>query len=48
MEGEKKGDHLEDQGVDGRMGSQWVLGTMAGGVYNEFTWLRIGACGGLF
>jgi hypothetical protein len=24
--------HLEDQGVDGRMGSQWILGRLAGGV----------------
>jgi hypothetical protein len=25
-------DHLEDQGVDGKMGSEWILGTLAGGV----------------
>jgi hypothetical protein len=25
-------DHLEDQGVDGRMGSEWILGRLAGGV----------------
>jgi hypothetical protein len=24
--------HSEDQGVDGRMGSDWILGTLAGGV----------------
>jgi hypothetical protein len=24
--------HLEDQGVDGRMGSEWILGTLAGKV----------------
>jgi hypothetical protein len=24
--------HLEDQGVDGRMGSIWTLGRLAGGV----------------
>jgi hypothetical protein len=31
--GEK--DHLEDQGVDGRMGSKWILGRLVGvcGVY---------------
>jgi hypothetical protein len=23
-------DHLEDQGVDGRMGSVWILGRLAG------------------
>jgi hypothetical protein len=28
--GEKR-DHLEDQGVDGRMGSEWLLGRLAGG-----------------
>jgi hypothetical protein len=26
----KEGDHLEDQGVDGRMGSKWTLGRLAG------------------
>jgi hypothetical protein len=25
-------DHLEDQGLDGRMGSEWILGRFAGGV----------------
>jgi hypothetical protein len=34
--------HLEDQGVDGRMGSEWILGRLAGGVYDGFSWLRIG------
>jgi hypothetical protein len=24
--------HLEDQDVDGRMGSEWILGRLAGGV----------------
>jgi hypothetical protein len=24
-------DHLKDQGVDGRMGSKWTLGTLVGG-----------------
>jgi hypothetical protein len=23
--------HLEDQGIDGRMGSEWTLGRLAGG-----------------
>jgi hypothetical protein len=23
--------HLKDQGIDGRMGSEWILGRMAGG-----------------
>jgi hypothetical protein len=25
-------DHLEDQGIDGRMGSEWILGRLAGGM----------------
>jgi hypothetical protein len=28
----KKGDHLKDQGVDGKMESAWILETLAGGV----------------
>jgi hypothetical protein len=31
-ESQKETDHLEYQGVDGRMGSEWVLGRLAGGV----------------
>jgi hypothetical protein len=37
---------LEDQGVDGRMESEWILGRLAGGVYSESIWLRIGTGGG--
>jgi hypothetical protein len=37
----------EDQDVDGRMGSEWILGRMARGVWSGFNWLRIGAGGGL-
>jgi hypothetical protein len=40
-------DHLEDQGVGGRMGSKWTLGSLVGGVWSGFTWLRIGIAGGL-
>jgi hypothetical protein len=30
--GKPKGkNHLEDQGVDGRMGSKWTLGRLVGG-----------------
>jgi hypothetical protein len=29
-EGER--DHLEDQGVDGMMGSEWIVGILAAGV----------------
>jgi hypothetical protein len=28
---EGKGRHLEDQGIDGRMGSKWTLGRLVGG-----------------
>jgi hypothetical protein len=40
-------DSLEDQGVDGRMGSKWTLGRLVGGVWSGFTWQRIGIVGGL-
>jgi hypothetical protein len=26
---QKERDHLENQGVDGRMGSEWILGRLA-------------------
>jgi hypothetical protein len=41
MENQKKRDHLEDQGVDGRMRSEWILGRLAGGVYSVPSWLKI-------
>jgi hypothetical protein len=40
-ESQKERDHLEGQGVDGRIGSEWILGSSAGGVYSGFSWLRI-------
>jgi hypothetical protein len=39
--------HLEDEGVDGRVGSKWTLGRLAWGVWSGFSWLRIGTVGGL-
>jgi hypothetical protein len=42
----KEKDHSEDRGVDGRMGSEWIMGRLAGG-WSGFNCLRIGACGGL-
>jgi hypothetical protein len=39
--------HLEDQGVDGRMGSHWILRRLVGGEWSGFTWLRIETVGGL-
>jgi hypothetical protein len=40
-ESPKEIDHSEDQGVDGRMGSEWILVRLAGGVWIVFDWLRI-------
>jgi hypothetical protein len=42
-------DHLEGQGIVGRMGSKWTLGRLVGGGEgcSGFTWLRIGIVGGL-
>jgi hypothetical protein len=31
----------EDQGIGGRMGSEWILGRLAAEVWIEFEWLRI-------
>jgi hypothetical protein len=31
-ESQNERDNLEDQGVDGRMRSEWILGRLAGGV----------------
>jgi hypothetical protein len=42
----KENDQLEDQGVDGKMGSKWTLGRLFGGC-NGFTWLKIGTGGRL-
>jgi hypothetical protein len=36
---------LEYQGIDGKMGSEWILGRLAGGI--GFDWLRIGTGGEL-
>jgi hypothetical protein len=41
VESRKEIDHSEDQGVDGRMGSEWILEELAGGVIG-FDSLRIG------
>jgi hypothetical protein len=32
-------DHLEDQDIDGRMGSKWTLERLVGEVWSGFTWL---------
>jgi hypothetical protein len=38
---------LGDQRVDGRVGSEWILGRLAGGMWSGSSWLRIGTGGGL-
>jgi hypothetical protein len=38
---------LEDKGIEGRMGSKWIFGRLAGSMLSGFNWLRIGASGGL-
>jgi hypothetical protein len=43
----KERDHSEDQGVDEMMGSEWILGKLAGGVWIGLDWFRIGNGGEL-
>jgi hypothetical protein len=38
---------LKDRGVDGRTGSEWILGTLTEGAWSGFNYLRIWAGGGL-
>jgi hypothetical protein len=37
-ESPKEGDHSEDQGVGGKMGSEWILGRLAWG---GMDWVRL-------
>jgi hypothetical protein len=47
-ESPKERDHLEDQGVDGRMEVGWILGRLAGGGrWSGYICLRIGTVGRL-
>jgi hypothetical protein len=39
-------DHSENQDVNGRMGSEWILGRLAAGVSSGSSWIRIGTDGG--
>jgi hypothetical protein len=32
FDGKARRDHLEDQGIDGRMGLEWIIGRFTGGV----------------
>jgi hypothetical protein len=38
---------FKDQGVDGRMRSEWILRRLAGRMLSGFSWLSTGASGGL-
>jgi len=40
-------DHLEDQGVDGRIISRWIFRKWDGRACTGLMWLRIGTGGGL-
>jgi hypothetical protein len=44
-ESPKERDRSEDQGVDGRMESEWMLGKLVWGVWIGFDWLRLGTAG---
>jgi hypothetical protein len=46
-ESPKEGDHWEDQGVGGKMGSEWILARLAWGLWIGFDWFRTGTGGGL-
>jgi hypothetical protein len=43
----KERDHWKNQGVGGKMASEWILGRLAWGVWIGFDWLRTGTGGGL-
>jgi hypothetical protein len=46
VESPKERDHSENLGVDGRMGSEWIIGRLAWGLWSVFSWLRIGTVAG--
>jgi hypothetical protein len=46
-ENPKERDHWEDQGVGGKMGSEWILGRLAWGVWIGFDCFGTGTGGGL-
>jgi hypothetical protein len=46
-ESPKERDLMEDRGIDGRMGSERILGRLSRRRLSGFIWLRIGASGGV-
>jgi hypothetical protein len=46
-ESPKERDHSEDRGLNGSLGSEWILGRLGGRVLIEFSWLMVGTGGGL-
>jgi hypothetical protein len=46
-ESPKERDRLEDQGVGGKIGSEWILGRLAWRMWIGFNWPRTGTGGGL-
>jgi hypothetical protein len=46
-ESPKERNHWEDQGIGGKMESEWILGRLACGVCTGFDCLRTGTGGGL-
>jgi hypothetical protein len=46
-ESPREGDHLEDQGVGEKIGSEWILGGLVWGMWIGLHWLRTGTGGGL-
>jgi hypothetical protein len=40
-ESPKERDHSEDQGIDGRMRAEWILGDWLQGVWTGFDWRAV-------